>query len=184
MKELSLNILDIAQNSIVAKAKSVEIRILEENGVRTLVIKDDGMGMDPAFVKRVVDPFTTTRTTRKVGLGLPFLKLAAEQAGGRMTVESSQGEHHGTCVTATFRMDHIDCQPVGDIAGTMVTLIQGNPDIDFIFVYCREDGYQRLSTIEMKQVLDGAPINAPEVLSWVRELLTGPFEPYEKESIE
>ena len=103
--------------------------------MRTLTIRDNGCGMSPEFVKAVTDPFTTTRTTRKVGMGVPLLKLAAEQAGGTLNITSSQGEDHGTTVRATFLIDHLDCVPVGDYASTMVTLIQGSPDIDFVFQY-------------------------------------------------
>ncbi len=175
MKELSLNILDIAKNSVKAEATCIEISLVEENGVRTLTIRDDGCGMSPAFLAHVTDPFTTTRTTRPVGMGLPLLKLAAEQADGELTIASQQGEGHGTTVQATFRMDHLDCVPVGDVAGTMVTLIQGSPDVDFEFLYRTDDGEKCLSTREMRGVLGDVPLDTPEVLAWVSELLHEPF---------
>lgn len=175
MKELSLNILDIAKNSVKADAKLIEILIVEEDGFRTLTIRDDGCGMSPAFLARVTDPFTTTRTTRPVGMGLPLLKLAAEQADGKLMITSQQGENHGTAVTATFRIDHLDCVPVGDVAGTMVTLIQGSPNIDFEFLYRTAAGEKRLSTREMREVLGDVPLDTPEVLAWVSELLNEPF---------
>lgn len=158
-----------------AEADCIEISIVEENGIRTLTIRDDGYGMAPAFLEHVTDPFTTTRTTRPVGMGLPLLKLAAEQADGQLTITSQQGEGHGTAVQATFRIDHLDCVPVGDIAGTMVTLIQGSPDIDFEFLYRTEAGEKRLSTREMREVLGNVPLDTPEVLAWVSELLNEPF---------
>lgn len=175
MKELSLNILDIAKNSVKAEATCIEISLIEENGIRTLTIRDDGCGMSPEFLRNVTDPFTTTRTTRPVGMGLPLLKLAAEQADGKLTITSQQGEGHGTTVQATFRIDHLDCVPVGDVAGTMVTLIQGSPDIDFEFLYRTDAGEKRLSTREMCEVLGDVPLDTPEVLAWVSELLNEPF---------
>jgi hypothetical protein len=109
-------------------------------------------------------------------MGLPLLKLAAEQTGGTMQIESSQGEHHGTTVTARFLMDHLDCVPLGDYAGTMVTLIQGSPDIDFVFQYRSASGEINLSTAEMRQILGDVPLNTPEVLTWVAESLASPEE--------
>ena len=174
MKELSLNILDIAKNSTKAKATLVTIIIDETDGWRTLTIRDDGCGMPPEMVANVTDPFTTSRKTRPVGMGLPLLKLAAEQTGGTLSIQSSQGEDHGTVVTATFDMNHLDCVPVGDYAGTMVTLIQGNPEIDFSFLYHRADGDITLETAQMREILGGIPLDTPEVLSWVYESLQAP----------
>ena len=185
MKELSLNILDIAQNSVKAGATRIEI-LLERRGAQlTVTIADDGKGMSPAFAAAAVDPFTTTRTTRKVGMGLPLFKLAAEQTGGTMTIESRQGEaDHGTRVSATFHTDHVDCEPLGDVASTVATLIQGSPEIDFLYVWREEAGEKRLSTAEMRETLGGdVPLNAPEVLLWVRDYLTdGVLEPAENEA--
>ena len=175
MKELSLNILDIAKNSVKAEATLIEISIVEKEGIRTLTIRDDGCGMSPAFLERVTDPFTTTRTTRPVGMGLPLLKLAAEQAAGTFAITSQQGENHGTTVQATFQIDHLDCVPVGDVAGTMVTLIQGSPEIDFDFLYRTDAGEKHLSTREMREVLGDVPLDTPEVLAWVAALLNEPF---------
>lgn len=175
MKELSLHILDIAKNSVKAGAKNIGISIEDKNDVRTLTISDDGCGMSPEFVATVTDPFTTTRTTRKVGMGIPLLKLASEQAEGKFTIESSQGENHGTVVKATFRISHFDCVPVGDYASTMATLIQGSPDIDFTFSYVKDSGKLELSTKEMREVLGDVPLNTPEVLVWVMETLKESF---------
>jgi anti-sigma regulatory factor (Ser/Thr protein kinase) len=174
MKELSLNILDIAKNSTKAGATLVRITIDEADGWRTLTIADNGCGMSPEFLAQVTDPFTTTRTTRKVGMGLPLLKLAAEQAEGSLTIRSSQTPPSGTTVTARFRMDHLDCVPVGDYAGTMVTLIQGSPDIDFSFCYRRASGTIELETAQMREILGGIPLDMPEVLSWVYDSLQAP----------
>ena len=182
MKELSLNILDIAKNSVKAEAALIEISIIEENGIRTLTIRDDGCGMSPEFLSHVTDPFTTTRTTRPVGMGLPLLKLAAEQADGGLTITSSQGaEDHGTTVQATFRIDHLDCVPVGDVAGTVVTLIQGSPEIDFDFLWRTPEGEKHVSTREMREILGDVPLDSPEVLVWVGELLNEPFSDGEQQ---
>lgn len=171
MKELSLHILDIAKNSVKAGADTIEIGISElpaENLLR-IVIKDDGCGMSPALLATVIDPFTTTRTTRKVGLGLPLFKLAAELTGGTLSVESKIGI--GTTVTAEFVRNHIDRMPVGDIAGTMAALIQGSPDINFTYHYAINNKEFSFSTEEMKKELDGVPVDSLEVLAWIRDFI-------------
>ena len=173
MKELSLNILDVAKNSVKAGASRIVIRIDESDGWRTLSIIDDGCGIPPEFVATVTDPFTTTRTTRPVGMGLPLLKLAAEQTGGTLTIESSVEPPTGTTVKARFRMDHLDCVPVGDYEGSVVTLIQGSPEIDFYFVYNREDGQSvSVDTAELRQILGPeVPLDLPDVLLWIQGAL-------------
>ena len=148
MKELSLNILDIAENSVKAKSTFVEIILTETDQTVTLLIKDDGTGMSEEIVKGVTDPFYTTRTTRKVGLGLPLLKMAAEQTGGSIEITSSQGENHGTSVKAVFYKNHLDFTPLGDVISTVTTLIQGHPDTDFLFVHQKNEKEVRLDTIE------------------------------------
>ena len=173
MKELSLNILDVAKNSVKAGADRIVIRIDEADGWRTLSIIDNGCGMPPEFVATVTDPFTTTRTTRPVGMGLPLLKLAAEQTGGDLHIESSVVPPTGTTVRARFRIDHLDCVPVGDYAGSIVTLIQGSPEIDFLFEYHREDGQSVvLDTAEVRQILGpDVPLDVPDVLMWMQSAL-------------
>ena len=173
MKELSLNILDVAKNSVKAGATRIVIRIEEADGWRTLSIIDNGCGMPPEFVARVTDPFTTTRTTRPVGMGLPLLKLAAQQTGGDLFIESSVEPPTGTTVRATFKIDHLDCVPVGDYAGSVVTLIQGSPEIDWLFVYDREDGKNvTLDTAEVRAILGpDVPLNLPDVLMWMEGAL-------------
>ena len=128
MKEISLNILDIAENSVKAKASITEILIDETSETLTLTIKDDGCGMDEETVKSVIDPFYTTRKTRSVGLGIPLLKLACEQTGGSLDIQSSVDENdHGTTLRAIFFKNHIDFTPLGDVTESIVTLIQGHP---------------------------------------------------------
>ncbi len=174
MKELSLNVLDIANNSVKAGASDIEIKIEETEAVMKIVISDNGCGMSKEMLARVTDPFCTTRTTRKVGLGIPFYKLAAEQTGGYVKIESSlkeESENSGTTVEALFCKDHIDCLPLGDIISTFVTLIQGSPQIDFTFIHKFNTGEVYLSTKEMRQILVGVPLNSPEILVWTREYL-------------
>ena len=171
MKELSLNILDIAMNSVRAESKNIEIRIIETSDILEIVIKDDGFGMSANTLKKVTDPFCTTRTTRKVGLGIPFYKLAAEQTGGSLEISSVTRDEFpdkcGTTVTAKFVKSHIDCLPLGDIISTVITLIQGSPDIDIIFTH----NSVSLSTKELREVLGDVPLSAPEVLAWISEYL-------------
>ncbi len=177
MKELSLNILDIAQNSIKANAAHVDIALVHSGTWLTITIRDDGDGMSPEFAAAAANPFTTTRTTRKVGMGLPLFKLAAEQTGGTFSIESRQaqraGDAHGTVVTAAFDTAHVDCAPLGDVAETILTLIQGNPELSLTYRCRTEAGEQRLSTDEMRRILGGeVPLNSPEVLAWAREYLS------------
>ena len=178
MKELSLNILDIAQNSIKANAAHLTIRLAKTDNWLTVEIADDGTGMSPDFVQEAANPFTTTRTTRKVGMGLPLFKMAAEQTGGTFSIESQQaqreGDAHGTTVTATFDTAHVDCEPLGDITETILTLIQGNPDLSLTYEWISEAGEQRLSTDEMREILgEDVPLNSPDVLAWARAYLNG-----------
>ncbi len=187
MKELSLNILDIAQNSVKAGAKRIEISLERSGSWLTIAITDDGSGMSPEFAAAAADPFTTTRTTRKVGMGLPLFKLAAEQTGGTFLLASHQaafeGDSHGTTVRAVFDTSHVDCEPLGDVASTITTLIQGNPELDFTYRYRTEEGQKLLSTAEMRQMLGSdVPLNAPDVLAWVKAFLEdGELEPNELE---
>ena len=178
MKELSLNILDIAQNSIKANAAHVEIALEQRGDWLTITITDDGTGMSPEFAQEAANPFTTTRTTRKVGMGLPLFKLAAEQTGGTFSLSSHQaaheGDEHGTTVTASFNTAHVDCEPLGDITETILTLIQGNPDLSLTYLYRKDGDELRLSTDEMREILgDDVPLNSPDVLAWARSFLNG-----------
>ena len=171
MKELSLHILDIAQNSLKAEAKNIAISIKDSADADKLevTIQDNGSGMAPDFLARVTEPFTTTRTTRKVGLGLPLLKMAAELAGGTFNIKSELGA--GTDVYASFVRSHLDTPPVGDMAETIVTLVQGAPDIDFSYSYEQDNGKLTFTTAEIREILADTPLNYPEVLSWIREHL-------------
>lgn len=171
MKELSLNILDITENSLKAGATLTEISLIQEGNTLTLSITDNGSGMPEEIVRGVTDPFYTTRTTRKVGLGLPLLKLAAEQTGGSISIESrhidTHPDDHGTCVTALFYTDHIDFTPLGDIVATLTTLIQGHPDSDFLFCHKTHDRTVELDTRELREILEDVPLNSYEVIKWI-----------------
>lgn len=175
MKELSLNILDIVENSVKAKASLTEITLNETENVLTLIIKDNGCGMSEETLRGVTDPFYTTRTTRKVGLGLPLLKMAAEQTGGKITVESvhesKDAVNHGTTVTAVFYTDHIDFTPLGDVVESILTLIQGHPDTDFLFTHTKGENTVQLDTRQLREVLEGVPLNTYDVIEWIREYL-------------
>lgn len=171
MKELSLNILDITKNSVKAKAKNISITLVEdESGILTLTIADDGCGMSEDVLKRVTDPFCTSRTTRKVGLGIPLLKMASEQTGGRVEISSTLGI--GTTVCATFDTHHIDFTPLGDIVSTVTILIMGSPEIDFVFEHKTPENEVRLDTKELRQVLGDVPLSSPEVIMWIGDFLT------------
>ena len=174
MKELSLNILDIAKNSVKANADEVKITLTETEETFKMSISDNGCGMKQDFLATVTDPFSTTRTTRKVGMGIPFLKLAAEQTGGSFHIESKhESEHsdHGTLTEAIFFKNNVDFTPLGDIISTVTTLIQGSPDIRWIFTHTVPNGEVTLDTDELKAVLGDVPLDNIEVIMWMNEYL-------------
>lgn len=150
MEDLSLHILDIVENSIEAKASRVEIKVIEDmrKDLLTIEIKDNGQGMDEKTLKRVFDPFYTTRTARKVGLGLALFVQATRESGGDIEIKSKIGK--GTRVKATFQYSHIDRKPLGDIEKTLTTLIAGNPEVDFVYEHQRGNQKFCLDTKEMK----------------------------------
>ena len=168
MIELSLHILDITENAVRAKARQVLISITEDrtNDRLTLEIRDDGTGMTTEDLKRVLDPFYTTKKVRRVGLGLPMLAQAAENAGGCIEIESEPGK--GTVVTVAFQLTHMDRQPLGDLAGTLVTLITGNPEMHFVYRHRCNGRTYSLDTDEIKKEIEDVPINHIEVLNWIR----------------
>ncbi|MDD4839707.1 MAG: ATP-binding protein [Clostridia bacterium] len=169
MREISLNILDIVENSVKAEAKLVEIDITAKGNFLTIRIIDDGRGMCPEFLAKVADPFTTTRTTRKVGVGIPFFKEAAEVTGGSFKITSELGK--GTTTQAVFVIDSIDREPLGDLADTMMTLLSNGDDIDYLLIYKVEDREFIFDTRELKEQLGKISVAEPEVLQFVRELL-------------
>ena len=172
MQELSLNILDIAQNSVRAKASLVTITMEEDTVEKTLrlSVADNGCGMTEEQVAHAMDPFFTTRTTRKVGLGISFFKLTAEATGGSFSIDSTLGV--GTTTTAFYHTGHIDMMPVGDMVSTMVTLISMNPKMDFVYRHTLDGREFVLDTREIKAVLEDVPIDSPEVVLFIRDSLT------------
>lgn len=176
MKELSLNVLDITMNSVKAGATRIDIIISEPADTLEIIIRDNGCGMTDETVQKLANPFYTTRTTRKVGMGVPLLTLAAEQTGGRVdivsdTIEESP-EHHGTTVTATFHKAHLDFTPLGDMVPTLTTLIQGSPDIDFVYRHVLPDRTVELETTALRDVLgEDVSLGEFEVLQWIEGYL-------------
>ncbi len=148
MEDLSLHILDIAENSINGSARTIEIIIDEDRDkdLLTIEIKDDGKGMDQKTLKKALDPFFTTRKTRRVGLGLSFLAQAAEESGGKIELKSIPNE--GTTTKATFRLSHPDCKPMGDINLTIRTLVVAHPEINFVYEHHKDDSIFRFDTRE------------------------------------
>lgn len=169
MRELALNILDIVENSVKAEADNVLISIVAEDNLLTIVIEDDGKGMDKDFLERVTDPFTTTRTTRKVGMGIPLFKMAAEMAGGEFNITSEKGV--GTKVKATFQRDHIDRVPLGNMADTMVTLLNDDFPTDYLLRVVVDGQQFEFDTKELREQLDGVPVNEPEILLFVKDMI-------------
>ncbi len=171
MNELSLHILDIAQNSVTAGAKTIKISILADTAEDELTIKieDDGCGMGAEMLKNVISPFTTSRKTRKVGLGVPLLKMTAEMTGGRFSIDSEPGR--GTDVEAVYIMSSVDCLPIGDMASTMTALVQQKPDIRFVYIRAVDDRGYTLDTLEVSDILEGLPLDTPEVLGFMQEYI-------------
>jgi anti-sigma regulatory factor (Ser/Thr protein kinase) len=172
MREIALHILDIAQNSVVAGAKNVRIDVVEDlkQDMLEVVIKDDGCGMSPDFLMSVTDPFTTKRTTRKVGLGIPLFKLAAENTGGLFGIESEVGK--GTTVTARFVHSHIDRQPLGDMPNTILGLVTAYEAVDFIYCHRIDQNEFYFDTSEIRGILGEVPFSSPDVYMWLLEYLT------------
>lgn len=171
MQELSMNILDVAENSVRAGATLIEITVKESSGkdLLSVTVSDNGCGMAPEQLKNVTDPFFTTRTTRKVGLGVPFFKMAAELTGGKLEIQSTVGQ--GTVLKADFVRSSIDLMPLGDINETISTLIHCNPQIDFLYTRRYEGAEMTLDTREFRRILEGVDLNTPEVSRFIREFL-------------
>lgn len=171
MTELSLNVLDVVTNSIRAGADLIEISVdIDRNqDTLTIMIADNGCGMTEEQLTQVEDPFFTTRTTRKIGLGVPFFKMAALGTGGSFDINSVPGE--GTTVTARFTLSHIDRMPLGDMNATMHTLITSNTQIDFIYTYRFDSKQFILDTRLFRQILNDVPLDNPEISAYVKEFL-------------
>jgi len=169
VRELALHLLDIAENSVAAKAQNITISVNEDHHADRLQMSvvDDGCGMDEATVARVIDPFFTSRTTRKVGLGLPFLKQAAESCNGNMQITSTPGK--GTQVKVEFQYSHIDRMPLGDLAGTFLSLLIASPEINWDFNYIVDGKEFRFESLPVTQALQGISLTEPSILTYLRE---------------
>lgn len=170
MDELSLYVLDITMNSVRAGATEISINITEDEEWIVFSVSDNGCGMTEEQLQRLSDPFFTTRKTRKVGLGIPFLKMLAEMTGGDVKIESVSekvSDNHGTTTTARFGKNHIDFIPLGDMVETLKTLIQGSPDINFTFTHTMQDRCVTLSCAQLRGILGDISLAEPEILAWI-----------------
>ena len=171
MEDFSLYVLDITMNSVRAGADTILVTLREEGDWLDFTVSDNGCGMTEQQVRSLQDPFFTTRKTRKVGLGIPFLTMLAEMTGGWVhitSVHESVSEEHGTTTSARFGRNHIDFVPLGDLVGTVTTLIQGSPLVNFIYEHHTEKGSVHLSCAELKSVLgDDISLAEPEILTWI-----------------
>ena len=175
MQDISLHILDIVENSIGAGATLITVTVVEDliEDILAVDIRDNGSGMSVEAVQHVLDPFFTTRTTRKVGLGLSFLAQSAHEAGGEIEISSVEGT--GTALCVWFIHSHIDRKPLGNIAETFTVLIAGNPDRDFVFAYRGAGTESTFDTRRLREELEGIPFHHPEVLAFVRGYLKEHF---------
>lgn len=171
MRELSLNILDISKNSTKAKATlvQIEVEILKKENLLKITIKDNGCGMTNDFVKSVVDPFTTTRTTRKVGMGIPLFKEACESTNGQFEIFSEVSK--GTTVVGTLGLDHIDRMPLGNLADTIAILIMGDKDVDFVLKVKNDEEEFVFDTKEVKEMLGESDLSTPSVITYLKEFM-------------
>ncbi|MDR1600530.1 MAG: ATP-binding protein [Oscillospiraceae bacterium] len=179
MRDISLHALDLAQNSVAAEASRVEISldVDKTRGMLTLTIADDGRGMPPEFAAKVLSPFTTTRVTRKVGLGLPMMLERARAAGGDLAIQTAPGK--GTTVTVSMRLNHIDRPPLGDLDGTLLSLIlMAGSGLDYVVRLTGLGEPFELDTALVREALDGVPLSDPEASMWLKEALAEGAAPY------
>ncbi|HNR01044.1 MAG TPA: ATP-binding protein [Anaerolineaceae bacterium] len=171
MRELSLHLLDIAENSISAGADRIEITLIEDSSIDLLqmMIKDNGKGMSPEMVAQVTDPFITSRTTRKVGLGIPLLKAAAEACDGSLNITSALGA--GTSLAVSFKRSHIDRMPIGDLVTTILNLLVSNPQVHWVFEYRFNEKNAIFDDEPVKNTLGDISMSEPEVLSCIRSMI-------------
>ena len=184
MDELSLYVLDITMNSVRAGATEISIELCEEGEWLDFTVRDNGCGMTKEQLSKLENPFFTTRTTRKVGLGIPFLKMLAEMTGGGVNITSvheSEGPHHGTVTHARFGRNHIDFIPLGDMIETVKTLIQGSPEVDFTYRHTTAEREVVLSVAELREILGDISLAEPEILSWIGSYLKEQYGETENE---
>ena len=182
MLELAAHILDIAENSVRAGARLIEIDVDEDTANDSLSIEiiDDGHGMKQEEIKKALDPFYTTKTVRRVGLGIPLLADAAQRSGGHLNLESQEGK--GTTIKSTFGLSHVDRQPMGSIISTLIILIAGNSDVDFFYKHRHNDQRFEIDTREIRKEIMDVPINHPEILKYIRGVLEEGFSEIKPEA--
>jgi len=171
MNDLSLHILDIIQNSLSAGASLIELTVWEDlqHNLLTIIIGDNGKGMTAEQAQHATDPYFTSRTTRKVGLGLPLYRQSAEQSNGALSISSAPGK--GTVISATFQHDHIDRPPLGDVPNAVILMVSANPHIDFLFSYRYNTQSYVFDTREIKEALDGLPLNDVHIMRMLTEMI-------------
>ncbi len=176
MLELAMHILDIAENSVRAGATTVIVNVMENEETDSLIIEitDNGKGMDQDEITKALDPFYTTKKVRRIGLGLPLLREACRRCDGMFTIESEKDK--GTHIVARFKHSHIDRQPLGDMASTLLMLITGNPDMDFIYTHTKNDVTFTLNTGTIKEAIEDVPINNPEILRFIKTMINEGLE--------
>ena len=169
MEDISLHILDIVENSIAAGANRVEIRVIEDTrkDILSVEIRDNGKGMSEEVLENAVDPFYTTRTTRRVGLGLSLLSQSAKEAEGDMTIKSKEDD--GTIIYAYFKHSHIDRKPLGNMAETLIVLIAGNPAVDFLYEHKFNNRIYSIDISEIREELGDIPLSSPDVIEAIRK---------------
>lgn len=167
MRELALHILDLVQNSLEAKAGKVWLYVAESSDADTITIRiaDNGRGMNQETVRSVRDPFVTTRTTRRVGLGLPLIDMTAQRCNGSLDIRSDIG--HGTTVTAVFQHSHLDRPPLGDMAATVKSILVANTELDFSYLHTVDGRTFSITSAELADNLGDIPLCHPEVLQWL-----------------
>ena len=171
MKELAMHVYDLMENSTAANSTEVSLTIRDslKDNVYAFTIKDNGKGMSPEFLAKVTDPYTTSRTTRKVGLGLPLIKMNTENCGGGMRLQSEVGK--GTVLEFWFQHDHWDRPPMGDIAGTIVMLCAAHEDIHIVYTHITDEGEFTFDTNEIHEALDGMSMNDIKVMGWLKDMV-------------
>jgi anti-sigma regulatory factor (Ser/Thr protein kinase) len=171
LREIALHLLDIVENSVAANAKAITLTVEEDlqNDRLRLAVQDDGKGMDEKLVARLGDPFATSRKTRHVGFGIPFLKAAAEACDGSLRITSAVGK--GTRLEVDFQRRHIDRAPLGDLAGTVLTLVVAYPNIHWVFSYRADDAAFVFDNEPITEILGEVPLTEPAILAFVREML-------------
>jgi len=176
LRELALHIMDIIENGINAGAGLIRLNIQEDRRKNRLriTIQDNGRGIPREILDKVTDPFFTTRTARRVGLGLSLFREASKRCGGEFKIDSRPGE--GTTVEATFQMDHIDLAPMGDLTGALTTLMMGSPEVDFLYTHEIDGRRFVLDTREIRETLDGVPLNNARILKFISDMIEGGVE--------